>query len=290
MHPYELLWRVPGLADRLAATLFLTPFGEPDATAPPRARSERVVLPGPQGAVARVHEPVDRGSGDAAPVFLVHGWGGAASQMAGFVDALVERGHRAITIDLPAHGESPGRRTNVLECRDVLLGAARRFGEPRGIIAHSFGGPVAALAVREGLAVGALVFIAPLPSMDHGLRQFALRARVPLDVMDRAARRIEADLGFRRTVMDLVELAQRNQAPLLCLHDVDDRVTPVEASREIVRSWPAARILETRGLGHRRILRDPAVIEHAVAFLAQGHQERPRDLERALAAQCALEA
>ena len=140
------------------------------------------------------------------------------------------------------------------------------------------------------LAVGALVFIAPLPSMDHGLRQFALRARVPLDVMDRAARRIEADLGFRRTVMDLVELAQRNQAPLLCLHDVDDRVTPVEASREIVRSWPAARILETRGLGHRRILRDPAVIEHAVAFLAQGHQERPRDLERALAAQCALEA
>lgn len=279
MHPYELLWKVPGLSERLAANFFLTPFGKPEDTEGPRASAETVLLSGRRHTVARVH-------GRGSPVLLVHGWGGAGHQMAGFVDALVERGYRAITIDLPAHGGSPGKRTNVFECRDVLLRAARRFGDPVGIIAHSFGAPVAALAVRSGLSTGALVFVAPLPSMDHGLHQFAARARLPLAVMDRAARIIEADLGFDRSVMDLTSLARHVRVPLLCVHDEDDRVTPIGASREVVRSWSDARLLETQGLGHRRILRDPTVIAHAVAFLAQGHHERPRDLERALEAQC----
>src|SRR5690606_7504846 len=121
-----------------------------------------------------------RSYGSGPPVFLVHGWGGSSAQMNGFVDELVRRGYEAITIDLPAHGESAGKRTEVVECSEALLAAARRFGDPVGVIAHSFGAAATTLAVQRGLKVGALVFVAPLPSLEHGLHQFAIRARLPI--------------------------------------------------------------------------------------------------------------
>jgi hypothetical protein len=37
----------------------------------------------------------------------------------------------------------------------------------------------------------------------------------------------------------------------------------------IAAAWPGARFMKTQGLGHGRILRDPAVVEAAVAFISQ---------------------
>ena len=37
----------------------------------------------------------------------------------------------------------------------------------------------------------------------------------------------------------------------------------------LARSWPETVLLETRGLGHHRILKDPAVVQRAVRFLAE---------------------
>lgn len=277
--PYDLLWRVPKISERLAASLFLTPFGRPPREVPPRAPGRSVALRGQRSVAARVY-------GEGRPVFLVHGWGGSGDQMAGFVDALVERGYQAVVLDLPAHGASAGKKTQVVECSDALLAAARAFGEPTGIIAHSFGAAAATLALSRGLTAEALVFLAPLPSLDHGVHQFAQRARLPLDVMDRAARLIERELGVDRTTIDLTEAGPRLRLPLLCIHDASDRVIPLERTREVVERWPSARLLETEGLGHRRLLRSQEVIGHAVAYLTQGHQERPVDLARALDAQC----
>lgn len=273
-----LLWRVPGLSDRLAAQAFLMPFGRPRAAecAPPEAKGTRTIIEGPRAVVTHAY-------GRGRVVFVVHGWGGSALQMSSIVDELVRRGFRAVTVDLPAHGESHGKQTNVLECSEVLLAMARHYGMPSGIVAHSFGGAASVLALQRGLSTDALSFIAPLPSLDYGVRQFAERAHVPLPVMDRAARRIEADLGLPRERIELGVVGRELRTPLLCIHDSADGVISVEASRRIVEDWPGARLLETHGLGHSRILRDAAVVRSAVAFLEQGLRERPIDLDRALA-------
>jgi pimeloyl-ACP methyl ester carboxylesterase len=277
--PYNLLWRVPKLSERVAASLFLTPFGRVPREEPPKTPGRPVVLRGQRRVAARVY-------GEGRPVFLVHGWGGSGEQMAGFVDALVARGHQAVVLDLPAHGASAGKRTQVVECSDALLAAARIFGDPAGVIAHSFGASVTTLGLARGLIAEALVFVAPLPSLAQGVQQFAQRARLPLDVMDRAARLIEQTVGVDRAIIDLAQAGPKLRVPLLCVHDASDQVIPLEKTREVVESWPGARLFETRGLGHRRLLRSPEVIGHATAFLAQGSQERPVDLARALDAQC----
>src|SRR5215470_10874422 len=52
--------------------------------------------------------------GDGPAVLLVHGWGGNAGHLAGFVDPLLAAGFRAVAVDLPGHGRSAGRRSSAV--------------------------------------------------------------------------------------------------------------------------------------------------------------------------------
>ena len=80
--------------------------------------------------------------------------------------------------------------------------------------------------------------------------------------------------------------------PLLVVHDRDDREVPWQDGAAIAAAWPGARRVDTVGLGHQRILRDPAVVQAVAEFVAEaaptcGHG-RPRAADGCEA--CALEA
>jgi hypothetical protein len=61
--------------------------------------------------------------------------------------------------------------------------------------------------------------------------------------------------------------AQVTTPPLLLVHDRDDNETSWSDSEAIAKAWPAARLLTTTDLGHRRILRDRDVINQVVTFI-----------------------
>jgi hypothetical protein len=56
--------------------------------------------------------------------------------------------------------------------------------------------------------------------------------------------------------------------PATLFHDRRDRDVSFEESVAISQSWFGAKLVETVGLGHRRILRDTAVIQQTVDFMA----------------------
>jgi pimeloyl-ACP methyl ester carboxylesterase len=56
----------------------------------------------------------------------------------------------------------------------------------------------------------------------------------------------------------------------LVIHDRQDREVPIAEGRRHLRNWPHARLMETSGLGHSRMLNDPSVISVAVDFIAGG--------------------
>lgn len=59
--------------------------------------------------------------------------------------------------------------------------------------------------------------------------------------------------------------------PVLLLHDTDDDMVPTAQSRMIADAHgERARLVVTRGLGHRRILGDPEVVAEAVDFAVSG--------------------
>ena len=53
----------------------------------------------------------------------------------------------------------------------------------------------------------------------------------------------------------------------LLLHDTNDRVLPVEKSREVARKWPAANIIEVTETGHYKILGAEKVLDKVMDFL-----------------------
>jgi pimeloyl-ACP methyl ester carboxylesterase len=263
---------VPTLADRIAAGRFLTPQrtrrvpAEDAILRSARALTLRSTKLGASkiAAWAWGHGPL---------VILVHGWEGRGTQLGGFVEPLVSAGFTAVAFDAPAHGDSPGRRASLRSFAHVIEAVTDRFGQPDGIIAHSFGGLATLLALAEGSAARSAVVIAP-PSPQERL---AWLGRL-LDAEPERLRAIEARVaeavGLSVGEVEAPVLARRISAPGLVIHDVRDREIPYAYGRALADAWPAARLLTTDGLGHRRILRDAEVIAHGVRFVRNHAPER----------------
>jgi hypothetical protein len=66
---------------------------------------------------------------------------------------------------------------------------------------------------------------------------------------------------------DLPRFARDLPLTALVIHDREDVEVPWREGAAIAAAWPGAELLTTQGLGHRRILRDPAVVARVSTFL-----------------------
>ena len=80
--------------------------------------------------------------------------------------------------------------------------------------------------------------------------------------------RIAAHTGTDVTDLTLDALTMGRDEHLLVIHDRDDREVSFEHGDQLAARWPNARLLTTHQLGHRRILRDDAVLAAAADAVA----------------------
>jgi pimeloyl-ACP methyl ester carboxylesterase len=200
-------------------------------------------------------------------VLLLHGWEGRGLQLGRFVDPLVRAGFRVVAIDLPAHGESAGARTDLIECTEALRKVGRDLGPLAAVVAHSFGGAVTTLALERGLDAGAVVLIASPSSIDDVVRRFGELTGLRGAGMRAFRDAIERQTGVRLADVEIFERVARLRVPALIVHDHDDREVPFHDAERLAARWPNATLLPTKGAGHRRILKDEEVIRRAVQFL-----------------------
>ena len=57
---------------------------------------------------------VFRLAGKGAKVLLLHGWSGRGTQLFAFADEFKKSNAEVVTFDMPAHGESLGKKTNIV--------------------------------------------------------------------------------------------------------------------------------------------------------------------------------
>lgn len=243
------------------AKAFLTP--RPDERTPATAGFEgasRVETNGPSGKL------VSWQAGRGPTVLLVHGWEGRSSDMAPFIPPLLEAGYRVVLVDLPAHGESEGTTSSIPACAAALLKFQDLIGPVYAAIAHSVGCALTVEAVRHGLQVERLVLIAPPARYFDYAVGFGVQAG--LDRHQVAAMiALLQEQGVDVADVDTPKAAASLKQPVLILHSNDDRVVPVSLGMEIAEAWQGAKLLRFEGLGHRRILKAPEVIDAARAFL-----------------------
>jgi len=202
-------------------------------------------------------------------VLLVHGWESRASHWSTLIGELRQRGLQVVAFDAPAHGQSDGDSTNVVDIGRAALAVAAQLGPVDAVAGHSVGSAATLHALAQGLRVRASVHIAGPVSLRRVLEGFARMGRMDDGERQRFLRLVESRIGAPLDSMDLPALRSGLRHPGLILHDLKDPEVPYDASVALRQAWPQATLLTVDGPGHRRIIRDSGVIGAISEFLVR---------------------
>lgn len=203
-------------------------------------------------------------------VLFIHGWSGRGTQCAGFIEPLLNSGYQVMSFDGPAHGETPGKQSSVLQYADTLALIDQKYGPFDAAITHSFGGMALAYAMTSGINIDRVVCICPPDNFDVIINNFNKSLTLPDVVADILLTKFYATHGFNlphrlSTVNNVIQLTSE----ALIIHDEDDTDLGWQCGKNVADAWPNAKFIKTSGLGHRRIIRDPEVIKTSVDFITR---------------------
>jgi len=219
------------------------------------------------------------GNPDAPAVYLSHGWGSRGARLAAFGEPLLAAGYRVVTYDAPGHGASGWGMSSMPEFARTLSAVVARESrgtKPHAVIAHSFGCSGTALALSWGLDVNRLVFLAPAANPPAWVQPFVHALELRPQIIDRVRARSERRIRARWDELDVCDIASRlsHRPPLLIVHDKGDDTVRWDDGAAISRVWLGAELVTTKGLGHRGVTHDGAVIGKVMEFVAGTTESR----------------
>lgn len=214
--------------------------------------------------------------GGAAPgtVLVIHGWRSRTEYMRSLIEGFRGAGYRVVSLDLPGHGGSLGRRLHLVAALEAVRLAADWFGPFAAIVGHSFGGAIAANAAAGSVSRFApvetdrLVLIAAPSSLQAIFDDFGAM----LNVGPRS-RKAMADIVRRIAGRPLAEfvgsrLLAGADLPTLVVHAHDDKEVSAGHAKDYLAAGDHVELHWADGFGHRRILASREVVERAVDFVS----------------------
>lgn len=206
-------------------------------------------------------------------VLLIHGWNGRGTQLASFAPALVQQKFRVVALDGPGHGISPGKKTNpshfaqfIIDAQGELLSATQKDSS-HALIAHSFGGVCSVLALSRGLKTKGIVLIASPAFYDRVVHFFSRSMKLSKKCEQSFFEQVTKLIALNPYDLNLGKLGAKLQLPALVVHDQADNAVDYLSAQSIIGQWPGSQLFSTQGLGHRRIMRDPKVIDSVTNFI-----------------------
>jgi len=259
----------PGLAARVAADLFMRPF-RPKL----RARELKWLQDArPENLPTRHGKLAGWSWGEGPSVVLIHGWNGRGSQMGWLARAIASRGFRAVVFDGPAHGRSPGRRTNLINHSAALVDVATGVPDLHGIVGHSFGALAASFRWSELPPLKRVVMVSPPAEMKLYSRMFMQAIGGSDEVHRRIIEIYHRRFGIVWDELTVETMAPNLDVPLLVVHDRSDRQAPFSHGQRTCQVWAGSRLHETEGLGHLRILRNDGVANVIADFISDDQSQ-----------------
>ncbi len=260
----------PSLAARWAEKLFFTPH-----SAQRPASEMPYFLSATKGSYefgGRKIALYEWGQGDET-IILVHGWGSRGTRLGTLAEPLNQRGFRVVAFDMPGHGDSDGKTTNLPEITRLLSQLHATYAPVHAMIGHSFGGVAVTAALHQyDLAIRRAAIISSPFTLDFVIESFAEAINLTPEVTSRMATAFNKRLkkSFNINIADLSpdKLVKTITLPVIVFHDKLDREVPFEQGIAYSEGLPNAKFVPTEGLGHRRILRDDNVISALVEFLS----------------------
>jgi len=156
-----------------------------------------------------------------------------------------------------------------LRMSQALAEVIEQVGDVEAVVTHSYSLAAALLAKVELEAqFSKSVAISPSARPEARFEEFV----AAIGVSEATLQAFEAMLALHLDADWWTRIAPLRNAGLsglqgLIIHDSQDRIVPVNEARELHQVWPRAKLVETEGLGHMRILSAPEVAQTVRDFL-----------------------
>lgn len=209
--------------------------------------------------------------GQGPSILLVHGWEGSARNFTSLVTPLVNAGYRVIAFDAPAHGDSDGTTSNLVEYSTALAALTTEFGPLYGVIAHSMGAAatIFMMGTMKHYRLKRLVLVGAPCELSDVMVRFAGELNITSRTLSHLFRLTYERVGIPVSAVSVKSMIPYITTPGLVIHDRRDPVIPFSDAVTIAEHWPSGNLLATDGLGHYKTVRDPEIIEQIVQFMAE---------------------
>ena len=200
-------------------------------------------------------------------ILLVHGWSGRGTQLFKIADELLKAGYSTISFDAPAHGKSPGKNTIMVDFIATILEIDKQFGPFEAAVGHSLGGMSVLNAIKKGFKVNHAIVIGSGDIVQDIMNDFVAKLELKPSISTRLRLHFEKKYKEDMNSYSAYLAAKETTIPVLVIHDNNDPEVPVAAGIHIYKHLKRGELFLTDGLGHRKILVNPKVIEKTVQFI-----------------------
>lgn len=209
-------------------------------------------------------------------MLLVHGWAGRASQFNSIIRALVEEGYRVVAFDGRAHGQSSGKRTNLLDFRDLIEILSIKYNGFDTIIGHSFGGVASAFALTGAAKSNRLITVNSPTIANEIVYAFVRTINGSKELFRYFYKYIKVQFGRDFDDLELLKLMPQIIEKGLDVHvfgDKDDKEVPFYHTERLINVIGSEKATITCGLGHNKILGDRDVIDKIIHQIKNDKKE-----------------
>ena len=204
-------------------------------------------------------------------ILILHGFGSGAYSFHSYIVAMLDKGYQVLAFDAPAHGNSEGRNVNAMQYCEMIEKIIKLYGPVNGFLAHSFGGIALSLAMEKTIhnANTKIVFIAPATETTTAIDSAFKLLHINDEVIRKEFDKVIFNKSGHLPKWYSIKRAMENiKATILWVHDEDDDITPLkDALRVKAEGYKNIEFVITKGLGHRKIYKDPSIKNRVIQFL-----------------------
>ncbi len=256
------------LATKFAYKLFVTPI---KFRVPEREQMMRKSIQKKRVYINSLGKEIDVFTYGYSPkrVLLVHGWSGRGTQFFMLADKLLEKGYMIIGFDAPAHSNSEGKTTSLIEFVEVVKQLNVDFKGFTSAIGHSLGGvtlynTAKILNLKNFVTIGSANKISEIIS--DFINNIGMKPKIGKHLKSFMEKVINEDDLEKFSVS---KNAEGIENPVLIVHDTEDLDVKVHCAYDIEKELKNGQTLITSGLGHTKILRDNDVANKIVEFITE---------------------
>lgn len=202
-------------------------------------------------------------------ILLIHGWEGQAGNYSDIVGKLLEYNYTIYSFDGPGHGNSTGGKNIMFEYLDTVDKVITKLNV-RKIVSHSFGSVVTTFSLTQipNYKVDKYVLLTTPHTFGNYVSNISEKIGISEKAINLFLKKVEKERNGKIDEFDVSKYVQKiNVEKALIIHDINDKIIPISESKEVVKKWENANLLEVSNTGHFKILRTPQVANVIVNFM-----------------------